>query len=243
VAQVAESHQLRKIVADTNWLLDLTSVVDDLTGADAGTVLRPAVPGPAIEAIPTQHANTATVSRLLYGAKAKSLMGRPSGWFFALDDTNDCWYGGPYEMPSDQISIPRNDLVARNVAFAQAAGRWYDGGPALTASAELDRVVALDIDHNSSSIPSGIKLDVGNDRAILLFTKSAEASIRLKSGARQTAVVNLTTSTRLVDIGAVTALHSTGAGRITDATFEVTGMTSGEKLEGWLLLGQYQTID
>ena len=239
MARVAESHEYRKVAAAGTWLIDLTNVVDDLTGADAGSILRPAVPGPEVEAIPTQHANTASVGRMLYGATAKLLMARTAGWFFAIDPTNDCWYGGPYEMATDQITIPRGDLVARNVVFSQGAGAWYDGGPALTAATELDRVTTIDL-AATTDLPDGLRWDPPNDRAILLLTRSAEATFRLKSGAAQTAERALATTTRMLDLGALTAL---GNARITNGTFTITGLTGTEKLEGWLLVGKRQTID
>lgn len=239
MAPVAESHQLLKVAAAAAWLIDLTSVIDDLTEADAGTVLRPAVPGPEVEAIPTQHANSAAIGRLLYGAKAKSLMGRPSGWFFAIDPTNDCWYGGPYEMPTDQITIPRGDLVARGVTFNQGAGAWYDGGPALTAATEVDRVVTIDLG-SGTQIPTGIRLDTDNDYGFLLLTTSAEATFRVTAGGQNTTVINLTANTRLVELGALGGL---GDGRITNATFTIGGLSGQERLEGWFLAGAKQKID
>ena len=237
MAQAGLTAEIQELAGGSNWFMNLSSVVEDVTHADAGAVLRPSVSGsPGIEAIPTQHINAWNVARMLYGTKSETLRARKAGHLFVIDEDADMWGGGLATFPADQLTVPNSGLMARNLVFNQAEEDWYDGAPA----DDLDRVIPIEITAPSAGVPTGIKLDPANDRAVLALSTSAVATIRVVSGGSMTPEVALTASSGIVDLGALTAL---GSAKVTNGTLTVGGLSGSETLVGWLLFAPYQDID
>jgi len=232
---------LRIYAAAATWIVEISNSVDSISHSDGGTInQRPAAGTGNFTAKATQHRNAVTIGNMLL-AGAEELLTRRKGTLLVVDDDNDCWFGGPYTLPSDQATTPTSDFLVSALAFGQGPGKWWDGGPAQSSTTEVDRVVALDLGARDNA-PTGLRVDAASDRAMLALTTSATCTFRVASDANRapTAPINLTTGSRLVDVGALSGL---GSGRLTNVTLDIAGLSGQEKLEGWLLIGRHQTVD
>ena len=241
MVEAALTANYRLLAAGADWLIDLTDVTEDRAHADAGTVLRPVVTE-EVEAIPTQHANSFTVARMLYGAKTELLQARASGWIVVANEGGNRWGGGDSVFPSDQLTVPTGALMARNVVFSQRAdpdADWIDGGPVKSGTTQLTRVLAFD-QVSGTADPSGIALHPHQDRCFLFLTSSAVATVRMSHGGNHSTMMDLVADTGFVELEGVATL---GNAVQNNAVLDFGGISGTENVAGWLLIGRSQDVD